>query len=129
MEIIKASSKSDLLNKINEMKIDSEVYISLRPTKEVIDKIAERCSSLQKLYCPPSLLKQTAQKALKHANDRSITIEGGDFEVGRPNKYPEKTINEILSQKRTGKPAKQISSEMDIPLRTVYFYLQKTDKL
>ena len=125
MDIIKASSKSDLLKQINELNTDcEEIYISLRPTKEIIDKIVERCSSLEKLCCPQSLLKQTAKKAFRHASDKNITVQAGDFDVGRPKKYLQRTINEIVSQKRIGKPAKQIASEMDIPLRTVYFYLQ-----
>ena len=54
------------------------------------------------------LALKEAKKAFKHANDKNLTIQAGEFDVGRPKKYPEKTINEMVSQRRMGKPAKHI---------------------
>jgi len=124
MRVIKAMNKDHLIEQIDQLENrHDEVYINLRPTKEIVQRIINSCSTMKTLYCPPSLLKQTARNALTHAKQNKITIIGGDFEVGRPKKYPEKTINEIRAQRQIGKPTRQISEEMGIPLRTVYFYL------
>jgi len=126
MKVIKATSKKSLLEEITNIDDDcQEVYINLRPTKEILQNVMDRCSSLQTLYCPQSLLKQTAKNALFHAGENNIKIVAGDFEVGRPKKYPEKTINEIVSQRQIGKGARQISDDLGVPLRTVYFYLKQ----
>ena len=54
-----------------------------------------------------------------------MEILGGPFATGRPQKYSKEDISRIISKWKAGVPAKRISEELNIPLRTVYFYIQE----
>ncbi len=126
MKIINAVNKEDLMRKIETINAnDKEVYISLRPTLEIVFKILEKNPGLKKISCPQSLYLQVSKKVFKFLNGRGIEITPGEFTAGRPPKYDDETIAQIISKRRNGNTAKQISEEMNIPLRTVYFYLKK----
>lgn len=124
--VIRVQKARELENEIAGLAGDyAEVYVNIRPTEEIIKTLQTKFPSLEKIACPKSLYAQTAKKVFKYVGDANLRLEPGDFEVGRPPKYDEATIREINTQRVTGKSARQISREMDIPLRTVYFYLAK----
>ncbi|MBI4214403.1 helix-turn-helix domain-containing protein [archaeon] len=103
----------------------NEVYLNLRPTDDIVDSLLARCPGMRRIQCPPSLYKQTSKKLFKRLGDSGIVFQPGDFPAGRPKKYDSNSVAQIVNMRRTGKPAKHISKELNIPLRTVYFYLNK----
>jgi len=125
MQIIRVHSKNELSKNINNISCsDGDIYINIRPTLDIVEKLIEKCPDVQTLTCPPSLYLQTSKKVFKRLEEASVAFKGGDFAVGRPKKYDEETIREISEQRQAGKPVKQIAQDMNIPLRTVYFYLR-----
>ncbi|NYZ79943.1 DUF1699 family protein [Candidatus Micrarchaeota archaeon] len=125
MKFINAKSKRDLLEQINSLeRNEPEVYVSLRPTMEITHRIVEQCPNVKRIICPQSLYLQVSKKVFKYLQSKSIEIKSGDIRVGRPMKHDAEVIKQVLNQRAAGKPAKQISQEFDVPLRTVYFYLK-----
>lgn len=125
MRLVRAKTKQRLLEEIKAIDSeDSEYYLNLRPTLDIVEAIIEKSKSVKKISCPPSLLQQTAKKVFKFAEEKGIALLPGEFAVGRPKKYDDETIKEVLSSRENGKPAKEIAAEMEMPLRTVYFYLK-----
>jgi hypothetical protein len=125
MRVLRVSNKRELLGSIGDLDgNDAEVYVNLRPTLDVVDGLINQCPNLKKVLCPPSLYRQTSKRVFRALGDANIAFEEGGFRVGRPKKYAQETINQILSKRQDGRPAKVIADEMDIPLRTVYFYLK-----
>jgi hypothetical protein len=129
MHVLRAKNKQELLAEISGLNgCDQEVYINLRPTLEIVEALTKRCANLQKIMCPPSLLKQTSKKVFRSLQSTSVKLGEGDFRVGRPNKYDAETLKQIAAQRAAGKQVKNIAAEMDIPLRTVYFYLKNGNR-
>ena len=125
MKIINAKNKNDLMRQIDTINSrDTEVYLSLRPTMQIISKVLDRSPNLGKITCPPSLYLQVSKKVFRFLESKKVTIQSGDFKVGRPKIHDDETIRQIISQRAAGKAAKKISEDLDVPLRTVYFYLK-----
>ena len=124
---INSRSKLELLNEIHQLNgngVSEEVYISLRPTVEITEELLKQCPSLKKILCPPSLYLQVSKRVFKRLSENNIELKAGEFSVGRPRKYKGDTIKQILNERSTGKSAKKISEEYDIPLRTVYYHIK-----
>jgi len=125
MRVIRAKTKQALIEEIKGMNADdSEYYLNLRPTVDIVEALVDKCNGVKRISCPPSLLQQTAKKVFKLTNEKGIKLDAGEFKVGRPKKYDEDTIREVIESRNNGKPAKEIAAEMEMPLRTVYFYLK-----
>jgi len=125
MRIVRAKTKQALIEEIKALNSeDSEYYLNLRPTVDIIEALMEKSKEVKRITCPPSLLQQTAKKVFKLTNDKGIKLEAGEFAVGRPKKYDDDTIREVLESRTNGKSAKEIAAEIEMPLRTVYFYLK-----
>ncbi len=128
MKVYRQRNPKKLFETLSNEKRDSntEAYVSARPTIEILNKIVDVHPHLKRLYCPPSLYLQVGKHTFTRARDAGIEILGGPFPAGRPNKYNEKDVNRILSRWKAGMPAKRISKELGIPLRTVYFYINES---
>lgn len=126
MKVLRCRDKEELLERMAEIdEKDEEVYISLRPTQEIVEEVTERSEALEKLKCPESLYYQVGEKVKDKLEDRGIELEPGEFSAGRPKKYSEEEIERMVQMREKGKPVSQISEQMDVPVRTIYFYLNK----
>lgn len=103
---------------------ETEIYVSLRPTMEIVHRIIEQCPSARVIICPQSLYLQVSKKVFKYLQSKNVEIKSGDIRVGRPMKHDAEVIKQVINQRAAGKPAKQIARDFDVPLRTVYFYLK-----
>ncbi|MFH0987106.1 MAG: DUF1699 domain-containing protein [Candidatus Micrarchaeota archaeon] len=125
MKILTAQSKLSLFEEVQSVKSgEKEVYVSLRPTMEIVNKILERSPSLKTVSCPKSLYLQVSRKVFKSLADKGIQINAGEWKAGRPMKHDIELIKEVIKQRADGKGAKKIAEDINIPLRTVYFYLR-----
>ena len=125
MKYLTGKTKLELIEEIHQSeKIDEEVYIPLRPTIEIINKLLEKNPELKKITCPHSLYLQVSRKTFKKLREKAIDIQPGDIKVGRPMKHDTETIKKILNEKANGKPVKKIAEEYDVPVRTIYYYLK-----
>jgi len=125
MRVLNFRNKHELLNEIRNFNgMDEEVYIPVRPTIEIVDELLRQSPNLKKIFCPPSLYLQISKKVFKSLESSETVVQPGDFKVGRPKKYADDTIRRVVSDRESGKPAKAISREHEMPLRTVYYYLK-----
>ncbi|WP_148882013.1 DUF1699 family protein [Thermococcus aciditolerans] len=127
---IKARNNAELIAKLQETLDEevTEVYINLRPTKEILVRILERAPNVRKISCPPSLYPKVSKRVIAALAQMGIELVPEGYPRGRPRKYDERTIREVQNLLMRGVPAKEISIRMGIPLRTVYYMIERTSK-
>ncbi|QDA31687.1 helix-turn-helix domain-containing protein [Thermococcus indicus] len=127
---IKARNNAELIAKLQETLDEevTEVYINLRPTKEILVRILERAPNVRKISCPPSLYPKVSKRVIAALAQMGIELVPEGYPRGRPRKYDERTIREVKSLLMKGVPAKEISIRMGIPLRTVYYLFEQTER-
>lgn len=122
---IKARNNEELLRKIDRFLNEdvTEVYVNLRPTKEILVRILENAPNVRVIGCPPSLYPKVSKKAINALSQMGIKLIPVGYSRGRPRKYDEKTLSLIRRMMRQGKKPKEISRELNIPLRTLYYMI------
>ncbi|KUH34096.1 DNA-binding protein [Thermococcus celericrescens] len=127
---IKARNNAELITKLRESLNEevTEVYINLRPTKEILVRILERAPNVRKISCPPSLYPKVSKRVIAALAQMGIELVPEGYPRGRPRKYNERTIREVQNLLMKGVPAKEISTRMGIPLRTVYYLVEQTER-
>ena len=101
-----------------------EIYVNKALSSQVIMEILDKHPDLKKIKCPKSLYVRTSKKYLDALLELGIEVEPV-MKRGRPKKYgpnEAKTVHNMLEE---GYTPKEISKEMNIPLKTVY-YLKDT---
>ena len=124
---IKARNNEELIRKLGERLNEdvTEVYVNLRPTKEILVRILERAPNVRKIACPPSLYPKVSKKVIAALAQMGIELVPEGYPRGRPRKYDERTVRQVRELLMRGVPAKEISSRMGIPLRTVYYMMER----
>ncbi|AEC51068.1 hypothetical protein PNA2_0150 [Pyrococcus sp. NA2] len=122
---ITARNVKELLRKIDEELNEdvTEVYINLRPTKEVIVRILENSPNVRIIGCPPSLYPKVSKKVINALNQIGIKIVPMEKGRGRPRKYSARTLELIDSMLKDGKSPREISEALGIPIRTLYYLI------
>ena len=130
MHIVRGKDKKTLIKNIrkNASSAHKHVYVNLRPTLDIIEEVKKHNPKVERITCPPSLYAQTSKKVFEHLGESGIKFEAGDFKVGRPVKYEDDIVKTIFDQRASGVPVKQISENINMPLRTVYFYLKNNNQ-
>ncbi len=120
---IKARNNEELLRKIREELRPgvTEVYVNLRPTKEIVVSILRQAPTVKKIGCPPSLYPKVSASVIRALNRIGIQLVPVKRSRGRPRKYDEETMRRIEALMREGKSPREISESLGIPLRTVYY--------
>lgn len=124
---VKAKNNTELLRKLDGTLTEdvTEVYINLRPTKEILVHILERAPNVRRISCPPSLYPKVSKKIIHALSQMGIQLVPEGYPRGRPRKYDEETVRAVIRLIEQGVPPKDISSRMGIPLRTVYYMLER----
>ncbi|MGB9937161.1 MAG: helix-turn-helix domain-containing protein [Methanobacterium sp.] len=104
--------------------MDDEVYVNKALSSQVIMKLLDKHPDIKKIKCPNSLYIRTSKKYLDALSEMGIEVEPV-IKRGRPKKYGAKEAEKIHEMLNNGFSPKQISEELDIPLKTVY-YLKDT---
>ncbi|WP_048146588.1 DUF1699 family protein [Pyrococcus abyssi] len=126
---ITARNIRELLRKIDENLNEdvTEVYINLRPTKEVIVRILDNAPNVKVIGCPPSLYPKVSKKVLRALEQMGIKVIPVEKGRGRPRKYSYKTLMMIEELLKKGKTPREISRDLGIPIRTLYYLLKKRE--
>jgi hypothetical protein len=124
---VKARNNEELIRKLSERLNEevTEVYVNLRPTKEILVRILERAPNVRRISCPPSLYPKVSKKVIAALAQMGIELVPEGYPRGRPRKYDEETVRQVIELLRRGLPAKEISTRMGIPLRTVYYMMKR----
>ncbi|WP_457753003.1 DUF1699 family protein [Thermococcus sp.] len=122
---ITARNNEELLRKIDELLNEDvrEVYINLRPTKEILVRILENAPNVKLIGCPPSLYPKVSKRVIRALRQMGIEVVPIKKSRGRPRKYDEAVLLRIRELMTQGKSPKEISRELGIPLRTIYYML------
>jgi len=127
---VKARNNAELIRKLRESLSDevTEVYINLRPTKEILVRILENAPNVRRISCPPSLYPKVSKKAIAALAQMGIELVPESYPRGRPRKYDEETVKRVRELLSGGIPAKEVSDRLGIPLRTVYYMAKCGEK-
>lgn len=122
---IKARNSAELLRKIDALLSDetTDVYVNLRPTKEIIVRILENAPNIKVIGCPPSLYPKVSKKVISALKQLGVEVVPVSHPRGRPRKYDGDVVRQIRQKLRSGKSLREISKELNIPLRTLYYML------
>ncbi|WP_457742669.1 DUF1699 family protein [Thermococcus sp.] len=123
---VSAKTYDELLRKLSGLDENvTEVYVSLRPTKEVVVKILENAPNVKRISCPPSLYPKVSKRVIYALSQLGVELVPEERPRGRPRKYDEKTVKLVHDMARKGIPMKEISERLGIPLRTVYYMVKE----
>lgn len=123
---VRASNKEELIKKLEEVlnRDVTEVYINMRPTKEIVVTILDNAPNVRRISCPPSLYPKVSKKIVRTLKAMNIELKPEKTRRGRPKKYDERTMREIINLLERGKKPREISTQMNMPLRTVYYFIE-----
>lgn len=128
MKVIKHTDKEKVLEEIKAGVDDEVVYLSIRPSIDVVVALLEHDPNLKTILCPPSLHELTSTRVKDALKKVGISLKKGNVKVGRPRKYTKEEIQKMLDLYREGVPVTTISEKLEIPRRTIYYYLNKVEK-
>jgi len=83
---------------------------------------------LRRIYCSRSMLACMPKNAADALKKVGVEIVVGEARRGRPRAHGEEKIKSIAEMKAKGAGAERIAKALGLPLRTVYYYLQKKKK-
>jgi len=125
LKIIKFTNKEKVIKEIEKGFEDEVVYLSIRPSIDVIVALIENDPNIRTILCPPSLYELTSERVKNALKKVGISLQKGNFKAGRPVKYKKEDIEEMLRLYKAGVPVSRIREELGIPRRTIYYYLNK----
>ncbi len=111
------------LERFSELHKIKEVHISQRPSKRDLFELTRKLPNLKRIWVPPSIYSLLPKNL-----DVNVAISVSREKRGRPKKYGEEQIKQILEARRKGVNAREISKKLGIPLRTVYYYLENNGR-
>ena len=103
---------------------NNEIYVKQALSSQVIMELLDKYPNLKKIKIPSSLYPRTSKKYLNALSELGIEVEPV-IKRGRPKKYGENEAKQIQKMINNGISPKEISDELEIPLKTVY-YLKNT---
>ncbi|ASJ11215.1 DNA-binding protein [Thermococcus sp. P6] len=123
---VKARNVPELLRKLRNLDENvTEVYVNLRPTAEIVVAILDRAPNVRRISCPPSLYPKVSRRVIEALSQLGIELVPEGYPRGRPRKYDEGTVRKVRTLFREGVPAREISARTGIPLRTVYYLIER----
>ena len=124
---IRAKNNAELIRKLeDELNGDvTEVYVSLRPTKEIVVKILELAPNVKKISCPPSVYPKVSRRVVSALREIGVELVAEGYPRGRPKKYDAETVHSVIEMARRGVSLRKISERTGIPLRTVYYMVER----
>ncbi len=121
------NNRDELLAALENQKDHSfeNIYISIRPTVEILFVLANEFPNLKRIYCPTGKFKELSKAVIQIANLANIKILPLHKPKGRSQKYSDETVKKIKEQYNSGKSVSEISQSFDIPIRTIYHIIKK----
>lgn len=100
-----------------------DLYINQPLTSRKIMELLEENPDLKIIRCPSSLYQRTSPRYLEALKKLGVEVKPLK-KKGRPRKYTDEDRSQVKKLLKEGKSPQQISGQMQIPLKTVY-YLKK----
>ncbi len=100
-----------------------EVHVSRRLSAPFVFSLLSEHPDLERIVVPPSVYRITSSRVLDALKRTGVEVIVR-ARRGRPPKYSEETIKKVVEYYRRGVPARKISTNLGIPIRTVYHILR-----
>ena len=100
-----------------------EVYVARRLSKNLAVRLLKEHPELKRIYVPESILKTVSPRVLEALRSVGVEVLSTGRKRGRPPKYSEEIINQVCTRYIHGEKASEISRDLGIPLRSVYYIL------
>ena len=84
----------------------------------------DKYPSLRRITCSQSLYTRISPKYLKVLDSLDINVEI-EYNWGRKQLYSNEDINQVLNLLDEGKSPKDVSEQLQIPLKRVYYFRSK----
>jgi hypothetical protein len=104
--------------------VKEEIYVNKPLSFSRIMALLDEYPHLKKITTPTSLYARISPKYLQALEELGVTVVSVE-KKGRPKKYSEKETQKINDLLKSGYSPQEISKNMNIPLKTVY-YLKKS---
>lgn len=93
---------------------------------DILMALQEKGRNLKVIMVPPSIYEQTSERVKSYLRENTkISLEKGKEPVGRPTKYSDQEVKKIIELRKRNISIVQISKELHIPRRTVYYLLNE----
>lgn len=93
---------------------------------DILMALKEEGRNLKVIMLPPSIYEQTSERVKSYLRENTkISLEKGKEPVGRPAKYSDQEVKKIIELRKRNISIVQISKELHIPRRTVYYLLNE----
>ncbi len=102
-----------------------EVYIGRRLSKKLAATLLSLYPNLRRIYMPSSLVETLSPRLKGALSSVGVEVVPTNRRPGRPRKYDKETLKLIKEKYKSGERPSKISSDLGIPLRTVYYLLRK----
>jgi hypothetical protein len=99
------------------------IYINQPLTSHKIMEILEENPEIEKITCPPSIYKRITPRYIEALSKLGVKVEPVT-KRGRPKKYSDKDQENINNMVKQGHPPRKISDVLNIPLKTVYYFIE-----
>lgn len=103
--------------------MDHEIYVNQPLTSHKIMEILEENPEIEKITCPPSIYKRITPRYIEALSKLGVKVEPVT-KKGRPKKYGEKDQENINNMLKQGHTPQEISVNLKIPLKTVYYFIK-----
>ncbi|MCK9152486.1 helix-turn-helix domain-containing protein [Methanobacterium alcaliphilum] len=100
-----------------------KVYVNQPLTSRKIMALLDQNPDLKEINCPTSIYQRISPKYLEALEELGIEVKSIERK-GRPRKYSQNDRMIVTKLLKEGKSPLQVSGQMNIPLKTVY-YLKK----
>jgi hypothetical protein len=114
-----------LISEIEKGFSDKAVYIPRIVGMDILLALTDHGKNLRTIVVPPSIHPQISERVKSYLEKERISLEKGHRPVGRPPKYTEEDIKEIIRLKKENVPITKICKELNIPRRTIYYLLEE----
>ncbi len=114
------------LGKLDEAPVETEeVYVGRRLSSKLVVLLLSKFPNLKRIYLPRSLYERTSERLREALRRVGVELVPTNRKPGRPPKYSEETLKLVVEKYKSGEKVPEISRDLGIPVRTVYYILRR----
>jgi len=106
---------------------EETIHISSQLSSKIIVELIEEYPNLKKISCPPSLFNRISDKYLEALAELGISVEA-KHNWKTKSKYTDYEKKSVYDMIKIGKSPLEISEELNIPIKTIYYLKDSYNK-
>ena len=125
--IILNGRRRDIIKMIDRHPEVAEVFIKVKPSTKLLAYILNN-TNVRKVYISQGIYRTVPPKVVRALRDMKIRVEIVKLKQGRPFEINDFIIERAFKMKQAGTPVNEISQELGISRRTLYYRFRKYSK-